>query len=139
MTHKIKKPKDSPVVISMDRLRSYAKKKPIFSFEYLEHDTLKTHKDLQNKDLYRDFLIRLSKLGKLGWDAIRTSHRHCYGREPIPIQNMKPQMPSCITPDMTHLDVFRADGSNHVFAGFIRDDIFFVVFIESNFGDLYGH
>lgn len=89
--------------------------------------------------IYKNTTMRLQKLGELGWNKIRTSGRHEYGREPIPVSQMKPQMPSVVTPEITHLDVFRANGANNVFAGFMRDDVFFVVFIEGKFGELYNH
>lgn len=115
----------------------YIKTKPVFSFEYLEHQHLNTPK--HNPELYKDFLIRLKYLSSLGWREIHTSSTHSYGYEHIPLRQFIPQIPSCVTPDISKLMVFRADGANHVFAGFIRDDIFFVVFIESDFNQLYHH
>lgn len=123
--------------IKLNRLQAYAKEKPIFSFEYL--DTHFISKSKGNNQLYKDFIIRLQKLGELGWECIRKSGRHEYGREAISIKSMKPKMPSAVTPDITQLDVFRANGMNNVFAGFMRDDIFFIVFIEGKFGELYDH
>lgn len=123
--------------IRLNKLQAYAKEKPIFSFEYLDTHFLRNSKATDG--FYRDFILRLQKLGELGWDSIRKSGRHEYGREPIPVSKMKPQMPSVVTPDITHLDVFRANGANNVFAGFMRDDVFFVVFIEGKFGELYNH
>lgn len=123
--------------LKLNRLQAYAKERPIFSFEYL--DTHFLRKSKAEDGFYREFILRLSKLGQLGWNGIRQSGRHEYGRESISVAQMKPQMPSAITPDITELDVFRANGNNNVFAGFMRDDIFFVVFIEGKFGELYDH
>ena len=115
----------------------YAEEKPVFSFEYLVEGRLEKPK--RNQDLYRDFLIRLKHLSELGWEEIGKSQRHGYGFELIPREQFKPQMPETVTPDIRKLFVFRSDGANHAFAGFRRDDIFFVVFIESDFNELYDH
>lgn len=123
--------------LKLNRLQAYAKEHPIFSFEYLDERFIEKSKAADG--FYRDFVLRLRALGRLGWNGIRRSGRHEYGRESIPVAQMKPQMPSAITPDVTHMDVFRANGAKNVFAGFMRDDIFFVVFIEGKFGELYDH
>ena len=116
---------------------TYADYKPVFSFEYLDERSLANPK--QNSSLYKDLLVRLKKLSELGWREIYKTQRHGFGVEKIPIKQFKPKMPSTITPEMEDLMVFRADGMNHVFAGFKREKVFFIVFIESDFGNLYNH
>lgn len=127
--------------VSIDNaIRDYAIQKPLFSFEYLCVNFINTtHNCSRNPRLFMDFVVRLQKLSELGWKEIRKSSRHGFGTEQIPIDKIKPQRPSCVTRDINELTIFRADGSKHVFAGFMRHNVFFVLFIESNFGDLYDH
>ena len=124
-----------PVVIQ--KPSNYSKEKPVFSFEYLEDKLLAKPK--LNQDLYRDLLVRLKSLSQLGWNEINKSQKHSFGYELIPTGCFIPKMPATITPDTDKLMVFRADGANHVFAGFRRDDVFFIVFVEADFNKLYRH
>lgn len=75
----------------------------------------------------------------MGWEEIRKSQRHSFGMEKIPVKNIKPQCPNFITPDVTHLDVFRATGGNKVFVGLQQENVFHIIFIEADFGDVYNH
>lgn len=130
------RPATEPSVV-IQKPTNYSKEKPVFSFEYLEDKLLAKPK--RNQDLYRDLLVRLKSLSQLGWNEINKSQRHGYGYEFIPTVSFIPKMPAVITPDTDKLMVFRADGANHVFAGFRRDDVFFVVFVEADFNQLYRH
>ena len=82
---------------------------------------------------------RLKKLSELGWEEIRKSQRHSFGMEKIPVKSIRPQCPAFITPDVKELEVFRATGNNKVFLGIQQENIFHVIFIEANFGDVYTH
>lgn len=130
------RPAAEPSVV-IQKPTNYSKEKPVFSFEYLEDKLLAKPK--RNQDLYKDLLIRLKSLSQLGWNEINKSQRHGYGYEFIPTASFIPTMPAVITPDTDKLMVFRADGANHVFAGFRRDDVFFIVFVEADFNQLYRH
>ena len=83
--------------------------------------------------------MRLKKLSELGWKEIRTSQRHSFGMEKISTDKILPQLPACITPEVNHLHVFRATGSNHPFIGLEIQKVFRVFFIETKFGDIYEH
>lgn len=133
------KPIEDKFLLRQTETCSYIKQKPVFSFEYLVTKNLYDSKDCNNNNLYRDLFIRLQKIDELGWSEVRKSDRHQYGNEKIEVSNFKIDLPDSITPDVTSMTVFRADGKKHVFAGFMRYDIFFIVFIECNFGDLYDH
>lgn len=109
---------------------------PLFCFKYLSGNSIKNCKDPK---FYFDFLMRLQKLSELGWDGIRTSGRHAYGMESIPVKNIKPALPPGITPDVTELHVFRANGNNLPFLGIQVQNIFRIIFIETTFGDIYDH
>ena len=86
-----------------------------------------------------EFLLRLKKLSELGWKEIRQSHKHSFGMEKIPVEKIRPQLPVCVTPDVKHLHVLRATGSNLPFVGVEMQKVFRVLFIETAFGDIYDH
>ncbi|GHV12933.1 hypothetical protein FACS1894162_8970 [Bacteroidia bacterium] len=109
---------------------------PIFCFKYLSDKSINGCSDPK---FYFDFLMRLKKLSELGWNEIRTSTPHSFGMEPIPKKDIKPRLPSCITPEVKDLHVLRANGSNLPFIGLQIQDIFRVLFIETKFGDIYNH
>jgi hypothetical protein len=54
-------------------------------------------------------------------------------------KDIKPALPSCITPEVKDLHVLRANGNNLSFVGLQIQNIFRVLFIETNFGDIYNH
>lgn len=108
---------------------------PIFSFKYLQDVSInKTN----NHKLFYDFLIRLKKLSELGWKEINKSGKHSFGKEIIPQNMIKHQLPSIITPEV-NLYAFRAKGDNHPFVGYRENNIFHILYIEANFGDIYDH
>lgn len=85
------------------------------------------------------FLGRLKKLCQLDWDAVKTSARHSYGWETMEVKNMTKSAQQAVPAGMEKLLVFRATGDNHVFLGYRQQNIFEVIFIEYNFGDIYSH
>jgi hypothetical protein len=109
---------------------------PIFCFKYLSDISIK---DCKNYDFFIEFLLRLKKLSELGWKEIRLSQRHSFGMEKIPVDKLHPRLPSCVTPDVTHLHVFRATGNKLPFVGIEIQQVFRILFIETNFGDIYDH
>ncbi len=109
---------------------------PIFCFRYLSDASIK---DCKRADFFFEFLMRLKKLSELGWKEIRQSHRHSFGLEKIPVEKIHPQLPPCITPEVRHLHIFRATGNNLPFIGLEIQKVFRVLFIETNFGDIYEH
>lgn len=109
----------------------------LFSFKHLQ--TSISYKNTKDSRFFVDFLERLKKLSELGWEEIRKSQRHGFGMEKIPIRAIRPQCPSFVTPDVKELVVFRATGENKVFVGIQQENIFHIIFIEANFGDVYAH
>jgi len=108
---------------------------PFFSFKYLQDTSIK---DCDNADFLKEFIFRLQKLSKLGWKQIALSQRHSFGMEKLPREIIKPQLPPEITPE-TPLFAFRASGNNLPFVGIRKDNIFYIVFVETKFGDIYKH
>lgn len=132
----------SPKIKNVQPLTSIEKNKiteedyPIFCFKYLSDISIK---DCKSCDFFIELLLRFKKLSELGWKEIRQSQRHSFGMEKIPVGIIHPKLPSCVTPDVTHLHVFRATGSNLPFIGIEIQKIFRILFIETNFGDIYDH
>ena len=110
---------------------------PLFSFKYLSDVSIKGCKD---HSFLLNFILRLQKLCELGWNEIRSSHKHSYGMEPIPYNSIKPKdkLPSFVTREV-ELDVFRASGDHRVFVGLQKGKIFYIFFVEANFCDIYDH
>ena len=110
---------------------------PLFSFKYLQKQSVENCTDVK---FFQSFIFRLKKLSELGWSEIRKSDRHSFGMEKIPYYKIKPkpQLPDFITPDVEFC-VFRATGSNLPFLGIQEGKIFYIIFIETNFGDIYDH
>jgi len=124
----------SKIVESGKKQDSY----PVFCFKYLMNEP---KCDPGSKPgFYAEFVARLKKLGNLGWNAINISDRHSYGYEKIPIEHIKQtNLPSIITPEIKDLVVFRATGDKRVFLGIRNGDVFHIVLIEEDFGDVYEH
>lgn len=106
---------------------------PLFCFKHLE---FKPNADYK---FYTEFITRLAKLCNLSWDEINKSHRHSFGTEKLPVDQIKPSLPPFVTPDVSHLTVFRANGDNRPFLGLRKDNVFHIIFIEEAFGDVYNH
>lgn len=109
---------------------------PIFCFKYLQETSIKNCSDHK---FFLDFIFRLQKLGELGWNEINKSSRHSFGTEKIPIKQIKPDLPLIITDEIDELTVFRANGNNLPFLGIRKPNVFHIIFVETNFGDIYNH
>lgn len=110
---------------------------PVFCFKYLQQYS---YNKCSDPAFFISFLERLKKLGELGWQGIQGSHRHAFGTEKIPIKSLRvSNFPSIVTQDVNELTVFRANGNNLPFLGIRLEDTFQVIFIETNFGDIYPH
>lgn len=108
---------------------------PLFSFKHLQEDSIK---ECNNSSFFFKYLMRMKKLSELGWKEIEISSRHSFGMEKISREMIKPDIPSFITPEVPIL-AFRANGNNLPFLGVRDGKIFHVIFIETDFGDIYDH
>ena len=130
------KPVVVPKGISQKEIDSFARVNyPLFSFKYLTNVSIKNCRD---GSFFSEFLLRLKKLSELGWKGIATSDRHSFGMEKITQESIKHAIPSSITPEVP-LFAFRATGNNLPFVGFLEGKVFHIVFIETEFGDIYDH
>jgi hypothetical protein len=132
MSKKIKKQQE-PVKITKKPEERY----PVFCFKYLQPFS---YNKCLDPSFFIEFLGRLKKLGTLGWNEINKSARHSFGTEKIPVKKIIPNsLPMIVTEDVEELTVFRATGNNLPFLGLRLNDTFQVIFIETNFGDIYRH
>lgn len=129
----IKKPKKE---VAIDKNKLDGIDYPVFCFKHLQNTSIKECKDAS---IFYDFLDRLQKLSNLGWKEIRTSQRHGFGMEKIPVGSIIPKLPKFITPDVSHLTIFRANGNNLPFLGVQNGSVFHVIYLETKFGDVYDH
>ena len=75
----------------------------------------------------------------MDWDAVNVSAKHSFGWEVMELKSMTKSAQLSVPAGMDKLLVFRATGDNHVFLGYRQQNIFEVIFIEYNFGDIYSH
>ena len=94
-----------------------------------------------NKDgrFFIDFLERLKKLCSVDWNTINVSGRHSFGTEKMLIKNLTSSARQSVPAGMDSLIVLRATGDNHAFLGYREGNIFQIIFIEYQFGDVYRH
>ncbi len=129
----IKKHNQQPKKIKIQSEVSQSFDYPIFCFRYLQSKPQSDYK------FYADFIVRLQKISNLTWEKINTTQRHGFGTEKIPVEQIKPQLPAFVSPDVRHLTVFRASGDNRPFLGLRNGSVFHIIFIEEKFGDVYAH
>jgi hypothetical protein len=130
---KIKKVNAQQNKIKVPSGNSFELDYPIFCFRYLQTEAKRDFK------FYADFVERLKKISSLTWHQINIAERHGFGTEKMPITQIKPLLPRFVTPDVTHLLVFRANADNRPFLGLRSGIIFHIIFIEEQFGDVYDH
>lgn len=130
------KPVEKVTEVDIEKVKITGIDYPVFCFKHLQMSSINCCK---NATFFFKFLERLQKLSDLGWRGIRSSQRHAFGTEKIPTKIIKPKLPKFITDDVTHLTAFRANGNNLPFLGIQRGIFFHVIFIETNFGDIYEH
>lgn len=135
-TRFIKEPPTETNNLGKTEIEAFAKiDYPLFSFKYLQEHSIKKCKDGK---FFFDFLMRLKGLSELGWKEIGVAGRHQYGMEKLPREEIKPSIPAFVTKEVP-LFVFRAKGNNLPFVGVRQGKIFHVIFIETEFGDIYDH
>ena len=106
-----------------------------FGFRYL---TEASWKDEKNVVFFKDFIRHLTLFSNLTWQGLYQSPRHGLGTEKIPLKSIKIQIQD-IPNELETLLALRATGDNHSFLGFRRNDVFEIVCIETQFGDIYNH
>ncbi|GAA0871746.1 hypothetical protein GCM10009117_08920 [Gangjinia marincola] len=130
---KLKKRKNISSPIDPQSIKGKRIDYPIFCFKHLKLTFNREYK------YYYKFIERIQKLSTLSWNQINRESKHGYGFEKMPLNQIRKDMPPFITPDVQHLQVFRATGDNRVFLGLRKENIFHVIFMEEQFGDIYNH
>lgn len=115
------------------------KSSPKLVFGFSELKEISYPKALHDGKFFVKFLGRLSKLSELDWESVSGSARHSFGWETISKASMTPSARQHVPAGMDKLLVFRATGDNHVFLGYRQQNIFEVIFLEYEFGDIYSH
>lgn len=125
--------KSRPIAIEIGQ----SHEKIVFGFSELRaYSYIDSHND---SNFYISFLDRLRKLSSIDWETANMSHRHSFGMEKMDIANITKAAKTHVPIGMESLLVFRATGDNHVFLGYREGNVFQVIFIEYQFGDVYNH
>lgn len=113
-------------------------KEIVFSFKNLKLFSIKSA--VKDGDFFIKFLERLSKISTQTWASAYTTNKHgIAGSEIIDTQSLKASARALVPTGIDRLIVMRAVGDNRPFLGYRTDNVFNVVFIEYNFGDVYNH
>ena len=110
--------------------------KVVFDFSKLQPIS---YVDAKKVSFFIEYLERLKKLSTLDWKTVFTSQRHGFGTEKIPVSSLTLSARTLVPENTDKLLVFRATGDKHVFLGIQDGNVFQVIFIEANFGDIYPH
>ncbi|MBQ3720600.1 MAG: hypothetical protein II850_06370 [Fibrobacter sp.] len=87
----------------------------LFSFKYLVKES---YDKCNDPKFFIGLLGRLKNYSTVGWQEIRTSGRHQWGMEKMPVSQIKhTERVECITPDVKELHILRSTGDNRVLVG----------------------
>lgn len=109
------------------------------AFNFSELRTISYSDAKRDGAFFINFIGRLKKLCSLDWNTINRSERHSFGTETMSVSKLTKAAQEKAPSGVDSFKVFRATGNNHVFLGYREENIFYVVFIEYNFGDIYNH
>lgn len=133
MVKKFSFKKSRPLIAEIGK----AQERIVFGFSELRpYSYVDSHND---SDFFISFLGRLKKLSTLDWNTVNLSARHSFGLEKMKVCDMTKAAQAHVPVGMLSLLVFRATGDNHVFLGYREGNIFQVIFVEYQFGDVYCH
>ena len=106
---------------------------PLLSLRYLQP---RFGTQALSSDQCRSFLEKWAKRSMFTWLELSRQGRHGLGYEMLPHSQIHPRPPEFLRRD--EYMIFRHEG-NHPFAGIKIGDVFFVLWIEARYGDLYAH
>lgn len=84
-----------------------------------------------------EFLVKWHKRSQLTWTELERQGKHGLGSEKLPMSMIRPRVPEFLE-DEDKITIYRHEG-NLPFAGFRAADVFYVIWIETKYGDLYDH
>jgi len=109
----------------------------LFSFKHLVEES---YTQCSEPKFFSNLLGRLKNYSIIGWQGIRTSGRHQWGMEKMPVNQIHHTTKvNCLTPDVKELHVLRSSGDNRVLVGLQEQQVFHIFFIEARFGDISSH
>jgi hypothetical protein len=113
----------------------FGKRTPVFCLHHLQdgHDVA----SLRDKAAQAQFALTLHKCAKLTWQDIGQAGRHGNGTEWIPAGQVRAPIPEKFS-DQTKFMAFRYNGKKPML-GVRINEVFHVLWIEREFGDVYPH
>ena len=109
------------------------------SFGFGDLRDLSYDKAKNDSDFFIDFIQHLRRFCQLTWNDVRTTQRHGLGTESIDVSSLNEGAKKQVPSGLSKLLVLRATGNKHAFLGYRDENIFQVLFIEYEFGDIYNH
>jgi len=109
------------------------------SFGFKDLRDISYVKAKNDSSFFVDFIQHLRKFCSLNWNDVRATQRHGFGTESIDVASLKSNAKTHVPSGLTKLLVLRATGNNHAFLGYRDGNVFQVLFIEYQFGDIYKH
>lgn len=99
-----------------------------------------SYNDARNDAKYFiDFIGHLKRFSQLSWSTILTTQRHGFGSETLKVSELNIRARNNVPSGIDKLIVLRSTGDNHSFLGIRENNVFQVLFIEYQFGDIYNH
>ena len=115
-------------------LIDYNSHPPHFSFEYMDRNLCISNCD---RDERARFAKKLHELSQLTWRQITLADRHGNGSEKIRRSSLKPAIPGHVTDDVDFI-ALRFCGKKPM-VGYRRERVFYVIWFDVNWGDIYDH
>lgn len=110
----------------------------VFSFKGLKRYSYDTASN--DGVFFIRYLERLSKISTQTWAAAYSTGKHgIAGIEPMKVDSLTKAAQNLVPSGIECLIVMRATGDNHAFLGHRIGNVFNVIFIEHEFGDVYNH
>ena len=135
---KIRQPKQNKgkrIKIHEDAKRSSQQERPLFSFEFLNHDARYALSRCSSEEKSR-FIEKIVNLSQLTWAEIQSSNRHKVGYEKIPAKKIRAKLHPEADSKRDYL-AFRCIGKAPM-VGYRVGRIFYVLWIDRDF-TLYKH
>ncbi|MDO5031289.1 hypothetical protein [Corynebacterium sp.] len=123
-----------PALGVLEALRKEESEYPAISFRHLQPGW--GFEELTDKQRLA-FLTKWHKRCRMPWVELSQQSRHGLGSEQLPRRVIKPHIPQQFT-DVEKFHVYRHEG-NHALVGWKSGHIFYVIWIEARFNDLYDH
>lgn len=134
MSPKLKKISPKNPEISKDKKQDYI----VFSFSNLKRISYCDVK--KDPSFFIQFLDRLQKISTQTWGQVYNTNKHGIGgTEPMAVKNLEKSAQNLVPAGINTLQVMRATGDNKVFLGTRDGNVFNIMFIECNFGEIYSH